>query len=372
MNTGLERAAERDFFLDEFRHRTLVISIGEVPGDGRDELAGLRTTVGLLQGNGSRALLVATDGGSLGAAALADAFDVAPVHAFDLDGHGASGRLADLWIGLDERGFAVVDASSGVPAADPAAVPHLVAACFATRLGADKLVLTDGAGGWGDPVQSFVHLSDAPDLRLGDRPAIADAVCSALDGDVATVNLCRLGELREELFTFDGVGTLFTRDAYLRVSRLTIDDLPVVEELVGRGVAEGFLRPRPRREVVKIALSGLGARIARSGHLAAIGSLETERYHASGLGEVTCLYTVNRFTGEGAAAELLDGLVTTAREDGLVAVFACTVSDHAARFFERHGFRSETQERVPDVKWTGYDPDRRSRIRVLWRALEET
>ena len=244
-----------------------------------------------------------------------------------------------------------------------------VAAEVAGKLRAEKLVLTDPAGGWGDPPRSFADVADLED-DPADRLEIAAAVRHALAADVPSINLCRPADLDAELFTFDGAGTLFTRDAYVRVSPLSLDDLPVVEELVHRGVAEGFLRPRDRHEVVRVAFGGLCARVARNGHVVGIGSLETDRYLPEHVGEVACLYTVSRFAGEGAGGQLLEGLVALAMDLGLRAVFACTVSEHAAAFFERHGFAHVPQEHLPSIKWDGYDEARRSDVRSLWLDLE--
>ncbi len=252
---------------------------------------------------------------------------------------------------------------------DPADVP-VYAARLAVRLRADKLILTDPLGGWGDPTRSFADIEDIEETAgSSGRPVVA-AARRALEGGVTSINLCAIADLDAELFTFDGAGTLFTRDAYIRVNRLTLDDLPVVEELVQRGVAEGFLRERSRAEVVRVALSGMGARVSSKGHLAAIGSLETLNYLEERLGEVTSLYTVNRFSGEGAGGQLLEGLVASAFALDLRGVFACTVSDGAAQFFERHGFREVPHSRVPASKWEGYDIERRTHIRALFLDLE--
>ncbi len=355
MIDALEVSAERAFFLEEFRQRTLLIAVagGEVPTEASvDDLV---TLVKVLRANESRVVLMATGGDSLGPAALAERFgvDVRPMPN-DPD------ELAELWIDLTGEGLVVVRVDASVVDAG---------ADLATRLRAEKLLLTDPRGGWGLPPRSFADLSDLEVVPEG-REAVALAVRAALGGGVSSVNLCRLGELDAELFTFDGAGTLFTRDAYVRVSPLTIDDFPVVEELVSRGVQEGFLRPRPRAEVVRVAFGGLGARVAHSGHVAGIGSLETARYDDDKVGEVACLYTVNRFSGEGAGGQLLEGLVASAMDRGLEAVFACTVSERAAAFFERHGFYDVPREHVPAAKWVGYDPQRMARVRVLWLDLE--
>ena len=366
-------AAERAFFLEEFRQRTLLIAVGPVaPSADRVRLSDtLDESVRALLANATRVLLISAGMSELGADALARRHGTSAVSGLQPSKPEGIDELAGLWIDLDERGVAVVDVGDDVTSDIACAAAQL-----ATRLRADKLVLTDAGGGWGTPTRSFADLEDldgavdTDESAVTERRPVMQAVREALAGGVSSVNLCRIDDLDTELFTFDGSGTLFTHDGYIRVAPLTLDDLPVVEELVAHGVDEGFLRPRPRVEVVRIALSGMGARVSSSGHLAAIGSLEVNRYANGGVGEVTCLYTVNRFAGEGAAGLLVESLVTSATGRGLRALFACTVSERAAVFFRRHGFRDVDHAQLPDAKWVGYDPERRAHISALWLDLE--
>lgn len=351
----VELSAERAFFLSEFRHRTLLIALRPDTEEAASLGDGFAATLRELVANDTRVALFVPLDGPPSAASVAERFG-SDLHSVPED----ADQLADLWIALTEQKLVVLATTGSVAA---------VAAEVAGRLRAAKLVLTDPAGGWGDPTRSFADVGDLDDDPDG-RTEVAAAIRHALVEDVHSINLCRPADLDAELFTFDGAGTLFTRDAYVRVSPLSLDDLPVVEELVQRGVVEGFLRPRPRQEVVRVAFGGLCARVARSGQVVGIGSLETDRYRPENVGEVACLYTVSRFSGEGAGAQLLEGLVASAMDRGLRAIFACTVSEHAAAFFERHGFAHVPQEQLPPEKWDGYDEARRSSVRSLWLDLE--
>jgi amino-acid N-acetyltransferase len=276
--------------------------------------------------------------------------------------------LADLWLTLTDGGVAVVAADGGRQAE--------VAAALAVALRALKLVITDEGGGWGRPPRSFADVAThgvAYRNQLAERQggAVVAAVDRALAGGVTNVNLCRAVDLDRELFTFDGAGTLFTSGGYLTLGPLRVDDLGAVERLVAQGVADGLLRPRSRHEIARLAIDGLGARVVGSGHLAGIVSLETDRYPGERTGEVACLYTVSRFSGAGAGALLLDGLVARARELGLRSVFAVTVSDAAAAFFTRRGFRERDHDAVPVAKWEGYDLARRDEARVFVRDVHD-
>ena len=141
---------------------------------------------------------------------------------------------------------------------------------------------------------------------------------------------------------------------------------------MAQGVADGVLRPRDRHEVARLAVTGLGAKVVGSGHLAGIAGLEVAAYADQQVAEISSLYTVSRFSGAGAGGLWVDALVERAAEAGLEAVFAVTVSSAAGAFFVRRGFEEVDQDRVPPVKWDGYDPERRRQARVFWRPASIT
>ena len=117
------------------------------------------------------------------------------------------------------------------------------------------------------------------------------------------------------------------------------------------------------------AITGIGARVVGSGHLAGIVSLETDAYRDEQVGEVACLYTVSQFSGKGAGGLLVDGLVERAAALGLRAVFAVTVSEAAAEFFARKGFTEVAHDVLPAAKWRSYDAARRASARAFWCAV---
>ncbi len=336
--------AEREFFRSEFANRFLIFALTDSSRSQRIAIGALVASVNELRTSHAQVLVVAS---LENAQVIADALQVNVSAMPD-----STSALADVWAATKEHGVGVIGTATGA-----SEVGATLARCF----GVSKLVLADPEGGWGS---SFASDQTARNATV--RSEVASAVVKALDGGVSGVNLCRPEELDAELFTFDGAGTLFTRDAYVSVSRLCADDFPMVENLVLRGIEEGFLRDRSRTEIIRLALNGFGARVAPSGHLAGIGALEVEAYATEHLGEVTCLYTVNRFAGEGIASELVAGLVERARRQGVAAVFACTVNERAASMFVRCGFREVQQDRLPERKWIGYDPERRKRLISLW------
>jgi len=356
-------ASERAFYVDEFAGETIVAAIG-APSPAT--LAAVRRAArSLAEGRGR--LLLVVDRTVADEAAVRAVLPSEPVVLDAPAGELGARWLADLWLAITDRQEVVVGADPGQGST--------VGARLAVAVRARKLVLTDERGGWGRPPRSFADIethAEAFRTQLADRQdgAVVAALQAALDGGVVNVNLCRPDDIDHELFTFDGAGTLFTSGSYIELDRLRVDDLPAVERLVAQGTADGLLRPRTRTEVARLAVGGLGARVVGSGHLAGIVSLDAETYRGHGLGEVACLYTVSRFSGAGAGAQLIDGLVGQASALGLRAVFAVTVSDAAAAFFERKSFVRVAHDEIPRAKWAGYDPDRRAQAQAFLRPIE--
>jgi amino-acid N-acetyltransferase len=249
------------------------------------------------------------------------------------------------------------------------------------RLRVHKLVLVEADGGIvsaaGTPLSFMDEAMLAAVLQPGQaewaglagRRHILEAVRAALLAGVHSVNLCALDGLARELYTYEGSGTLFTREDYCRIERLGIDDFEEVERLIARGQREGYLKPRSPAEVARILINGFGAEIG-SHQFAGVCGLEVSAYRAEQVGEIVGLYTITRFKGEGVGGRLIACALEEARMLGLCYVFACTVDDRAQAFFERLGFRSVPPDQVPAGKWLGYERQRRERLTVMRLDLE--
>jgi amino-acid N-acetyltransferase len=245
----------------------------------------------------------------------------------------------------------------------------------AVRLGLSKLVWIDPAGGLSRPDGTRDSFVDRDELRQivragpagegGARIGLLREVERALDAGVAAVNLSTLAGLADELFTYAGSGTLFSRQRYVEVRPLGLDDYDPADDLIARGVAEGYLAPRPPEEVEAVLVNGFGA-FVEGVHLAGIGALLAQ---GEG-GEIASLYTITRYIGGGIGGHLIRFAVERAAQAGLRFVFACTTSERVVAFFASHGFREVPIGEIPAAKWDGYDPDRRGRLRCLRCELE--
>src|SRR5207244_10883364 len=112
------------------------------------------------------------------------------------------------------------------------------ASALATALRIPKLVLVDPEGGLlagqlrrlsfvdAHVLDTLLRDGEAEWSGLGDRRAVLVAVRDALQGGVESVNLCTPAGIAEELFTYEGAGTLFTRGDYCGVAPLGLAAFP--------------------------------------------------------------------------------------------------------------------------------------------------
>jgi N-acetylglutamate synthase-like GNAT family acetyltransferase len=346
---------EREFYQREFRDRTIAIA---VPADAA--LAPLLPALQELAACNANAVLIAplrTNLGEIG---------VAPVL------RASSPRFeGNVWRVLRVQPWAGVAVAQRHDFGD--AVREI-----ATRLGVFKLVWLDGRGGFRNRHGvrlSFVHRAELRQLLVNparslphdaDRVALLREVGDMLEAGVANINVCAPEALADELFTYAGSGTLFTRKRYMKVRALGVDDFDAADDLIRRGVSEGFLLNRNDAAVDAVLAHGFGA-FVEDRHLAGIGALLPGGDGVSG--EIASLYALTRFLGEGVGVSLVQWGVAEARRLGLAYVFACTTSERVGQFFVRQGFREVPQDQTPDRRWLGYDPERRMQVRCFRMEL---
>ena len=345
--------SERAFYLREFRGRTLAIA-GRAAAlrDPRP----LRGVIEALMRNGTRVLLLAPQ-----CRTLQSCLD-GPLLAYDRATR-RRGVEVQLWEALREHGAAGLAVGGG---------GAFTARCrdVAQRLHLSKLVWVEPEGGLCDPQGrrlSFVHGAELEALlrRGGPRVALLREIERLLEGGTETVNLCAAQGLGRELLTYEGSGTLFTRERYVEVRPFGIEDFDAAQSLLQSGTRRGLLLQREGEELQRVLSSGFGA-FLEGRHLAGLGALLVDPRGDSG--EIASLYAVSRFLGEGVGGELVRYALHRARGAGLGRVFACTTSSEVGSFFEYQGFRPVTSESLPSGKWRSYDRHRRRRLRCYERS----
>ncbi len=398
----LDRFDEKQFYLDEFRNKTLlfavlaedlkserdyddlaaivrallpndtrvIIAVGSVTGqDGERIVARLKRRLGpMIFGEE----LPGVDASRRSRLLIYNPIDAA---AFE-SSEAATSLLARIWNTLRS-----VPLFIGVGSFGNRQALRMFAKEIACRLRVHKLVLLEPEGGLigadgkrlsfmdEATLAALLDAGEAEWTGLSGRLETVEAVRAALLAGVANVNLCSLEGAASELFTYEGSGTLFTLQDYCTVERLCIDDYEEVEQLIARGQREGVLKPRGTDDIAKLIVNGYGA-IVGAHHLAGICSLLiTEEYRHAGAGEITNLYTMTRFKGEGVGIRLLNRILADARAAQLSYVFATTTEERAQGFFERQGFRRVERDQVPASKWQSYEADRLQRVVVFRHDL---
>jgi N-acetylglutamate synthase-like GNAT family acetyltransferase len=367
---------EKSFYLEEFYGKSLLFVLVPPCGERLSELDALTRTLRELRRNQTRCIAIASTRAMprlmrrLGRLVPRQPLRFNPASGSRSRPYPPDSAVSALWQALQMGPIVVAEAEANEPG-DVVTFAHQLAA----RLRVFKLLLLDRAGGLVDSDgqrHSFVQARRVPGLlkniRSAHRRALVRAASRAIAAGVASVSLVSSSEVYEELFSFSGSGTVFTEGGYGNVQQIGIDDFEEVEALIVRAQEEGFLLSRNKEEIAGLLPSCFGYRIGDE-HLAGVASLLTEPYHRERVGEITALYTLTRFQGEGVAAELLSKVIREAETRGLRYVFACTTEQRAAHLFEHLGFRRVDPQAVCSAKWRGYDKRRIALLTILRRDL---
>lgn len=378
--------AEKDFYLREFRGRSLLVAVRAMDLEAGADTDSLAAVLRDLLANKTRVLLCVDMGGVGGAAQRVTELwsrlvpvswraQVSPLVCPPDPNQGAF--LGQVWAALRLAPLCL----SLWPAYPATSFLHCVQQ-LAVRFKVYKLVLLDPGGAIttdggrlsfinGAVLQEILRPGEAEWAGLGSRRPLLHAIHAALTGGVSSVALSAPSGLEQELFTYEGHGTLFTLTEYCRVERLGIDDFEEVEQLLQRGEREGYLKARTEQEIGQLLLHGYGAKLGvGTGGLAGFCALLP--YPSAQAGEVAGLYTITRFQGEGIGGRLIATMITEGERAGMRYLFACTGQEGAQRLFERYGFRRVPPEAVPAEKWDGYEPGRKQRIAVYRRELAQS
>ncbi len=354
--------SERDFYLAEFRGRTLAIALsGEPPIEGEGRLV-VEQVLADLAANGTGVILLGADERLL----------------TELSAGPALAASGPTWVGAVWRGLQK-HPSVGLLGSPGETLP-VFCSRVALELRLAKLVWLGSRGVlWlpGGRRRSLVDVAALDHcLREMDHEGSAAAEMASaellreiekmISAGVSSVSACLPNGLANELFTYAGSGTFYSPDGYTEVRPLALDELDAAENLIQRGVEEGYLRHRSEQELELALINGFGAFI-EGRYLAGIAALLPYRDEAAG--EIASLYALTRFLGEGVGAHLVRFAVEHARAQGLRYVFACTTRERVESFFERSGFRRVSPDELPASRWKGYDADRLPELLCLRRDL---
>ena len=209
--------SERDFYLAEFRGRTLAIALPAMPPEDLSHLGGVLVE---LRANRIGVLLVSQDRPLLE--------KLAPDRVVSTSD---SDWLAALWRALGSD-------SVGAVAVPPTRELEPECRRIVQRIRPAKLVWLDPAGPLRTPAGDRISLVDMRGLAalladVGGPPApqldgplspqrrsLLREIQTLVGDQLPAVNLCSVRGLADDLFTFEGSGTFFARERYLRTRSL--------------------------------------------------------------------------------------------------------------------------------------------------------
>lgn len=196
----------------------------------------------------------------------------------------------------------------------------------------------------GDVVK-FIHISEFAKndtvTGLADSTRLkAVKACQAGIPRVHLLDVCHQGILINELFSQEGVGTMFYRDSYRAIRPITEEDIAEMLGMIGRSVRNTHLVPRTFEDV----RDNIGAYYVMEvdDNVVGCGAL----YEYQDCAEVACLYVKQSHEGTGYGAAMVKFLEEVAKSKGILKVIA--ISNRAAHFFESIGYQEmDTQELPP-------------------------
>jgi N-acetylglutamate synthase-like GNAT family acetyltransferase len=357
MSTGTQIFSEREFYLAEFRGRSIGFAWppGEVPASKVleplvAELVANQTRVVLLSARDDVFSIVGTE-----PAIDCGSDDYAP-RVWRALGKGRSAGLrlpadgfeqACARVALELRLAKVVWIQSEPPV---------------TRIRGSARVSVVDLAHLGPLLDDGTEADDSGYIARRECRPLLEAVRALIGGGIPSVNVCSAADLEKELLTYSGAGMFFTRDRYAEVRPLGLDDFDPASDLMARGEADGFLVPRDAATRDAVLAHGVGIFI-EGRYLAGIGAILP--YAEEQAAEVASLYALTRYVGEGAGGAIVRYAIDRARAEGLAYLFSCTTSERVEAFFVRHGFRVVEPDSLPKRKWESYAAERRSRVRCL-------
>lgn len=244
-----------------------------------------------------------------------------------------------------------------------------IAVKCAAAIGADKLVLFGKARGVASK-DSELHrqlaVGQIADLTVEDAEQ-AKLLHTAKQACLAGVLRCQIISyqhdcaLLEELFTYDGSGTLVANDTYEQSRQASIEDVGGILELIEPLEQAGVLLKRSR-ELLEQEIS-LFRLLERDGRILACAALYP--FVQDDCGEVACIVSHPDYRGQQRGQRLLRELEHEARSLGLSKVFVLTTQ--TAHWFQEQGFAETSRDALPKQKQLLYNLQRNSK--VFFKAL---
>ena len=191
-----------------------------------------------------------------------------------------------------------------------------------------------------------------------DAGALVAAAVSACAGGVDRVHVVdgrRDGILIDEIFSADGVGTMFYADQYIDIAAARAADVPEIMRLLQPQIDAGLLRARSAADVAERLDDYFVYRVDDT--VQGCAALRRLDDHSA---EIESLVVSEGYRGSGTGVRLVTCLMQEARARGAQRVVALTTQ--SADFFMQQGFAEVSPDTLPANRRGGYDRSRNSRV----------
>jgi amino-acid N-acetyltransferase len=243
-----------------------------------------------------------------------------------------------------------------------------VAVVAAIKLAADKLLCLGEQTGVLDEQQKLIRELDlSRALHLADyyqgqgiegHIRAAYQVCQAGVGRAHLISYQTNGALLQELFTRDGIGTLFTGEVYEQIRTATIDDVGGLLQLIQPLEEQGVL-VRRSRDLLEAEIDQFVV-IERDGMVIACAALYP--FMDQHMAEVACMVVSPAYRGADRGQRLLQYIEHKASRLGLARLFVLTT--RTAHWFVEQGFIPQSIDILPEQRQQLYNLQRNSKVFV--------
>ncbi len=194
-------------------------------------------------------------------------------------------------------------------------------------------------------VVKFIHIDEfAEDVSESNHATQIQAVKACRLGvpRVHLLDVSQQGVLLSELFSAEGVGTMFYTDSYRSIRPITEEDISEMLGMIGRSVRNTHLVPRTFEEV----RDNIGAYYVMEvdDNVVGCGAL----YEYGDCAEVACLYVKQSHEGTGYGAVMVEFLEDKAKSKEAGYVFA--LSNRSADFFKKIGYDEMDVRCLPEER----------------------
>ena len=194
-------------------------------------------------------------------------------------------------------------------------------------------------------VVKFIHIDEFTENGADSGHATQVQAVKACKAGVARVHLLDVsqqGVLLSELFSAEGVGTMFYTDSYRSIRSITEEDISEMLGMIGRSVRNTHLVPRTfedvRDDIDAYYVMEVDDNVVGCGAL----------YEYGDCAEVACLYVKQSHEGTGYGAAMVEFLEEKAKSKEVAHVFA--LSNRSADFFLKIGYEEMDVKGLPEER----------------------